>query len=243
MKMSQLWKVGSFAVIGLLSLQSCEKYDTIRCDEPIDGPAICGVGDEEPAYCNTAGEVVYLPSQCAPEPSDVKGIRSEDGEYYMVTEDHTGKFEGLSVGTSIVFQIIESKEPCGTVALACHLPAPAKCGVLNCLRIGDTPDDGGGSNGNGDDPDANCNTTATVVSYTHTGSDVKGDFKLLRINGKHYAIQGSINNEIKNIPDGTEVSISYVIEEDCFLPMVITTPTINGCVRLGCFDDEPLVRN
>jgi len=236
MKMNLVTKIFGTAVLALVTLQSCqkEKEGVIGCF-PNDPPMLC-----EPAYCDTEGEVVNLPSQCATEPSDVKGIKAKDGEYYMITQDNTGQLADLPVGTLVTFDVIESKEPCGSIALACHVPAPATCGILNCINPYYTPSNGGGGNNHKPDPDPNCNATATVVSYNLTGSTVKGEGKLLRINGKHYAVSGLVNNEISDLADGTQVSLSYVIEEDCILPAVMTTPTINGCVRIGCFEGRTI---
>lgn len=227
-------KVNFFAMTALLVccfmvLESCRK-------EPIDDKdgGWCGTTDPN---CNMSGTVTFLPTQCLTnDVSNVMGIVGDDGSYYMINKDQTGRFDQFKDGDRVKFGLKDKSESC-IVCFACDCPNPDYCITLTCIN-GSHNDPGPPTCGFGE-----CSIPAKVVSYTMEGSDYQSVGNLVKIDGKHYKVIGNASQDVEDMQPGTEILVSYgQPKTDCYLPAVITSPNIDGCVELTCINEKLIIR-
>ncbi len=196
--------------IFVLAVQSCQK-------DPCEKPP-CN------APCSMVGVVSPFPWGCIPPPDVEIGIMGNDGIFYSIKKDQTGQFQNFPPGTPVKFGLCEVSQ--GEVVHTGFVSVTVKEAILGCIEIGNTTTKPG-----------NCDNIAEVVGVAYQMNALPEHGRYLKINGQLYAVSEGAD-EISQYPLGTTLKVGYVIEQDCYLPAVITYPSIAGCVSLHCIEGE-----
>ncbi len=67
--------------------------------------------------------------------------------------------------------------------------------------------------------------------------------KNLKIDEKVYAVFGAYADQIQQMEYGTKLKGSFHLIDDCFLPTVVTNPSILGCVEITCLQESGAAKN
>lgn len=190
-------------------VQSCQK-------EPVD--PCCETS------CTLRGYIAYEPNGCVVPPTGRIGILGDDGNFYRINKDHTGRFTDYPVGTYVSFGLcmVKDVDPGNKQTILIWSP-PVKEGNLGCIQELEKPVD-----------PSPCDQVAEVVGVSYQPNGLRTDGPYLNINGNVYAVRGDLADEFHNYPIGMHIMVSASKVEDCFLPAVVTYPDIVGCVELTC---------
>ena len=202
--------------IGTTALvQSCQK-------EPVDP---CGE-----TACTLTGYIAFEQNGCVTPPTGRIGIQGDDGNFYRINKDYTGRFTDYSVGTYVSFGLccVKDVDP-GDIYTPLIWAPPVKEANLGCIEEIRKPGD----------PEP-CDQVAEVVGVSYQENGPQTDGPYLNINGNVYAVSGDLADEFQNYPIGTKLMVSASKAHDCYLPAVITYPNIVGCVELSCISPMPV---
>lgn len=204
----------------LVIFQSCKK------DDPKPGRP----GKDK--TCNEIGTVAYLPSQCAAGPTGEIGILTANGEYVLITEDHTGKFSQLQVGQKVKFGI--DREPNCVVTLACTSPDPDYCGALTCVEAQDEGEEG----------EKECSRTGTIVFLpSQCGAKASTELGILDENGEYLLVQQDMTGKFSQFQVGQKVRFGYDLKDHCFVTQSCDSPDPDYCIGLTCITPARICGN
>ncbi|MDX5320323.1 MAG: hypothetical protein LPK45_04495, partial [Bacteroidota bacterium] len=83
-------------------------------------------------------------------------------------------------------------------------------------------------------PKTECTTMATIVQVSYQPNGTPDQGKYVEVDGHVYAARGTLAEELLKFPVGSQFPVGYFLDQDCYLPTVVTYPNIEGCIGITC---------
>lgn len=196
----------------LVTIQSCQKDP---CEKPCENTG-----------CDLEGTIAFEPGWCATPPGGRIGIMDDNGVWYYVNEDLTRSFGNYKEGDRVRFGYCQIKVISSHEGQITQIVAPELREItLGCIeKIEDNTD---------------CIHTAEVVQVNYSPNTAPSVQKYVKIDGKVYVPRGQYAEHLLSFPAGSTFKVGYrTMISDCYLPAVITYPSIEGCVEITCFNSN-----
>ncbi|MBI1221940.1 MAG: hypothetical protein GC180_04980 [Bacteroidetes bacterium] len=198
--------------VGVFSmLESCTKCDKHPCDA---------------VSCDLEGTISGDPGWCATPPTSMMGITDDNGIFYQIDKDLTNSFSHFKAGEKVKFGYCAIKDMDRKGNDKSSFVAPhIKIITLACLEKVKEPD-----------PVGDCEHDAVVIQVDYSDNTLS-TMKYIKVDGKVYMGRGDLAEQLLASSPGTHYNIGYNQVIDCYIPMVVSNPMIDGCIQLTCLNN------